>query len=1278
QENPWLARGRRMSARANAAVDDAATSTGAAILGSKQAVPRKSGAAKSGQKLPQITPVPVGSSRSNGSKQWDEMLDTEGIDFSQDLEFGDGATVRISPVPLSPQPKEPPLATAAPRQQPQQPDTAAVAAAVAADPKPEPVKSSERNIKSKPNASKPAQIAGEAAETNSPAWPTANNADKQQQQQEQQQKQQQKQQQQSIDRKVEVKVWGKPAKTAAPAKTDNAEDASPNTRWWKASLSGGARAAPQPAATTAATSDHASRRQQQQQQQQKLQPVAAGAPKQLRQMQKRSDRGEPRASQADRSERSGRLQRGGRRHQVPVPTVVPPLLLTRAGMRSTMHIDADIDDSAADTASIEEPVPKVKLPEASETEEAATKSGGNGGQVVPASNFTSNKTVHEPGVESTIALAPAHGTSKQESLESKEQPAVSQRTNDVKSNGVPRPTTAAQRRPEPGQSWRKDGRENRSMGNWRSGHAQKDTANSQQVYQPKHAAANQLVSSVPTPVMASSKGVARDDSKPQQHNSFERGKHEPMSKAKMASSWRSIPNKESLQNTASSASAALAPLSAMPAAKSAAGQHHYSQAADAAAAYTVPAASAHPTQGGGGGGRSEYHMPDRRQTISTIPAQSGIASERSTGLTPPPQPLLPHTMLADILGDGDQSACISSTPRSSASVGGSGAVGKIIPVHDSSREAPSLSKSQHQQLRSESDMSTSNPSYVPHIHSSASLFNLGNNSSPLFTPYGATRPGFFSADQGNSPTPRHAWTQQHSHAAQTTPETATASAQSPGDVDGAAQAHQGPPPASVGQPTGFAGGSMAEHQQQYQQQPWNYHPAQVAPMPGYMGYGGFSVGADLTAVGPMFSPFSASAASLWAADASQQNYEHSVHQTRNHSGSRSSSHGDGFGGSRAYPNRGSGGSGSRGSGNRAPRPIGTRSGNNTSTSGSNMSGGGHGHHGGGHQPHHYWQPHYAAVQQQPQLPPPHGYGSRSNSRLYPSPHDSPRMFAVPSPVPAMPAYMPSVVSQADGSMVAYPQVSQDLAADGNAGLSPYPGIMASPYMAGAVRPSPPPPPPGTYGYGAYTGTVHIQQQQQQPHSYMPFPPHPQATSVTAAHMPYMQPMYMGPPPVNAGVVYSVGSPNVGPYFYGQPVVQELQSAVTDVQNPGVDSSNAELQESAGVVAADAGRTSESADPQALERSSQQASPPQQQHHHHHHDAAQGKNHPGRSSGRHRHRGRKHNKGAASSTGDKPAAKSPPQDVPHAHSRAKTDGPTKRGGRRSGKHSAKKQASATAA
>ncbi|ORX75011.1 hypothetical protein DL89DRAFT_264805, partial [Linderina pennispora] len=385
QENPWLARGRRMSARANAAVDDAATSTGAAILGSKQAVSRKSGAAKSGQKLPQITPVPVGSNRSNGSKQWDEMLDTEGIDFSQDLEFGDGATVRISPVPLSPQPKEPPLATAATKQQPQQPD----AAAVAADPKSEPVKSSERNIKSKPNASKPAQIAGEVAETIGPAWPTASSADKQQQQQEQQQ-------QQSVDRKVEVKVWGKPAKTVAPAKTDDAGDASPNTRWWKASLSGGARAGPRPETTTAATSDHASRRQQQQQQ--KLQPAAAGSPKQLRQMQKRPDRGEPRVSQADRSERSGRFQRGGRRHQAPVPTVVPPLLLTRAGMRSTMHIDGDIDGSAADTASIEEPVPMAKLPEANETEEAATNSGGNVGQVVPGSNFTSKKAVHEPAV----------------------------------------------------------------------------------------------------------------------------------------------------------------------------------------------------------------------------------------------------------------------------------------------------------------------------------------------------------------------------------------------------------------------------------------------------------------------------------------------------------------------------------------------------------------------------------------------------------------------------------------------------------------------------------------------------------------------------------------------------------------------------------------------------------------------------------------------------------------------------------------------------------------
>ncbi|ORX63903.1 hypothetical protein DL89DRAFT_262967 [Linderina pennispora] len=190
----------------------------------------KAGAAKSGQKLPQITPVPVGSNKSNGSKQWDEMLDTEGIDFSQDLEFGDGATVRISPVPLSPQPKEPPLATAAPK-------TATTAARcssrccccrskVGASQ----IERAKHQIEAK--CQQIGQIAGEVAETNGPAWPTANSADKQQQQQEQQQ-------QQSVDRKVEVKVWGKPAKTVAPAKTDDAGDASPNTRWWKASLSGG-------------------------------------------------------------------------------------------------------------------------------------------------------------------------------------------------------------------------------------------------------------------------------------------------------------------------------------------------------------------------------------------------------------------------------------------------------------------------------------------------------------------------------------------------------------------------------------------------------------------------------------------------------------------------------------------------------------------------------------------------------------------------------------------------------------------------------------------------------------------------------------------------------------------------------------------------------------------------------------------------------------------------------------------------------------------------------
>ncbi|ORX63904.1 hypothetical protein DL89DRAFT_62750 [Linderina pennispora] len=115
--------------------------------------------------------------------------------------------------------------------------------------------------------------------------------------------------------------------------------------------------------------------------------------------------------------------------------------------------------------------------------------------------------------------------------------------------------------PSRGQSWRKDGRDNRSVGQLavrpctegRCLIRHKYTSRSMQQQQTAGIFLYQLRS------WPAAEGVARDDSKPQQHNSFERGKHEPMSKAKMASSWRSIPNKESLQHTASSASAALAP-----------------------------------------------------------------------------------------------------------------------------------------------------------------------------------------------------------------------------------------------------------------------------------------------------------------------------------------------------------------------------------------------------------------------------------------------------------------------------------------------------------------------------------------------------------------------------------------------------------------------------------------------------------------------------------------------------------------------------------------------
>ncbi|KAJ2081344.1 hypothetical protein H4R24_002402 [Coemansia sp. RSA 988] len=117
-------------------------------------------------------------------------------------------------------------------------------------------------------------------------------------------------------------TWGSRARTAA-SKSTQLEAEPSKSRWWKASLSGGARKGesalhPETLRSTASPALPS--------------PPASSSPKPAEMY--RSNDGDSR-SRITKGERGGaRVQRSSRRAQAPVPTVVPPVVLARATVRT--------------------------------------------------------------------------------------------------------------------------------------------------------------------------------------------------------------------------------------------------------------------------------------------------------------------------------------------------------------------------------------------------------------------------------------------------------------------------------------------------------------------------------------------------------------------------------------------------------------------------------------------------------------------------------------------------------------------------------------------------------------------------------------------------------------------------------------------------------------------------------------------------------------------------------------------------------------------------------
>ncbi|KAJ2108575.1 hypothetical protein GGI16_001080 [Coemansia sp. S142-1] len=1005
-------------------------------------------------------PEAAGDDDYEGKENWDEMLD-KGFDFSQDIEFGDGTAVRINPRARSKLPPSlPPTPTAVVESPPvvEVRPVQPTQPSIDANPDPSPP--------AIPDPSPPASTVLESPITHvSPAAvelpPTT-------------------------PRPVETS-WGKPTKPSAAASAEGAS-APASTRWWKASLSSNSTARPP----------------QQQQQPQAVgsrsnanpistpAPVRGSAPTRVEASDGNSSSNSGQAQRGGRGERGGRPGRGSRRSLAPIPTVVPPVLLRRPTQVPPAALNESCPGSeqvSADVAAIVEPPAPSTVVEESKPKDNA------GGSINPTPPVKGTTTAPKPPQTQPVILAETGSSSPRNPKKTTEP-------------GSRKPNGASSGTAEP----------SRLVDNWRAGTAPRppapQTTASTQVTAPS-TTADGPVEAARVPANAArrrSTGAAKAagngssapglGSRPAVQQDKPDRITNKASAAATATSWRADPNRAKPAVDASNQ----APVSEEPHDAIGAGRQRAQ------------------TQGAAGGC---HDLQSSRVTVSySGPAASnqgqmnGLLQVAPQTTLPTSPPLLPQTMLADLLGEhegsahGKQSAVSPAKPP--APIQGSN--GAAVPASRSTEQNEASAMSQQHQSR----LGYGGAAVMP--ISSSSLFNvegsplMGNNHSynaPIRPAFGHTDPGLFTWQGSHMGFHDTRARQEYLLQANTAPEPNASYA------------------ASREQPARWSNTG------EFSQQP-------------------HGVGSGVT-----FSSFSAGAGMLWmdpmAYDSEGRSFPAPIE-------SRPSSHGDNGSGSASGSGAGSSSGGARGyrAPGRTPRPIGTRSvpGNNTQRNTRSRQGAHQSY--GAPSPvpqnsqhplfvpashmHQSWLPHYSLMQ-----PP---YGATSDARFgRASPRHSPQMTAAPQATTGQgsaggaPYMVPLTHAMDHQSMHQMPPGGRNGATTGPFANMPPPPAQ---YMPDSFRPSPPPPPMYQYGYmggvppppqppstkPSKAGQVPATSMAPAPHYHHGYPPQlamPPNHTGAPPHMAFM-PMYI---PSEHGAIGGNGNPG---YYYGQQQQQPFGAA----------------------------------------------------------------------------------------------------------------------------------------
>ncbi|KAJ2746807.1 hypothetical protein GGI20_001038 [Coemansia sp. BCRC 34301] len=1070
-DNPWAVR----SSQRQAAVAAAAT-----VAPATKHATRPTAAMLNGRRHPQATdslaPMPEldGYDDAEGKQHWDEMLD-KGFDYSQDIEFGDGTAVRInsrtrSKLPLlqaQPQPSPTPAASAAVESQivPVSVDTivAQPNSGASQDPPPQPSNDT--------SAKQPATHASSPAPAELPLVP---------------------------HRAVETS-WGKPTKPAPEASADGAA-APASARWWKASLSSGSSTVRPP--------------QQQQQQSPQIQAQGQAVGSRSAANSNVTTRGSTplRAELSDgnssggqalrggRSDRGPRPARGSRRQAAPIPTVVPPVLLRRPTQPPPTTA---LEELCLEPVVATGPVAVVDLPVPPTAEDSRlTDSTDSSVKSAPPAN---------PKQNTRLAGSGEAGPSAARNLKKTLEPGSKKPSG--ASNSVENWRTATAPRPPALQAAAKASTANvavavavadaggpvEAMGRPTSAARRRSTGAA------RMAGGGQSAGSLQRPAAA----TAQQD-KPER--GITAGK---LSAAATATSWRADPSRA--KPVVEASSQAPAPEKAHDVSSAAGRQRAQTQGATGASSHDPSSArAAEPStySGPAGGDQSQLNGLMHVSSQTFLPSSSM------------PPPLLPQSMLADLLGKREGSAPSKQPASSSAK--------PSMPFQSSSSGAAVASQPAEQREGAAGQQQHGRLAYggapvVP--SSSASLFNV--EGSPLMgssNAYGApVRPVFGHADPGlftwqGSHMGFHDTRARQEYLLQANP--VSESSVSAYAVGGAA-------PREL--PARWSNAGDLPQQQQ------------VPPPPGGM------------ASAVSFSSFATGAGMLWL-DPSHMVYDPEGRSFRAPIESRPSSHGETASGSGSASGAGSNSSGPRGyrAPGRAPRPIGTRSAPGSSAQRNTRSRQGvsaphqqpyvHGTPSpvGGQRPlfvpashmHQSWLPHYSLMQP----PPPPAYGNGTGARFGRTspPHHSPQMTATPQPAGGSGALPASSAQGVAPYMVPMMAHQPQALAGGGRGAETSEGSL---YMPEAFRPSPPPPPMYTYGYAG--GAPSAAAAKQGKAGQMPLP-----ASIAAAQLPHYHHGYPpqlttgAPPPPHMGFVPMYMSGEHGAiggnsaYYYGPPMMQQ--------------------------------------------------------------------------------------------------------------------------------------------